>query len=202
MGMPTNGTFRPVKRDEQPHITGLFASRFIDELKRSERGETEKQTDCLKLWRHRRIKYRQKRSDGATLLLTNIHGHWRIAKSIESIYPRYYPGINTIWNRVTKIYLHIRTEEIWIGGNLVFGVMKPLYGIPESGLHWYLTYLEEHLGRHGMGRPRPHLCVFYERDEEGLRGFVILQFDDCFGAGANLFLEKMQNWRTLPVKTP
>lgn len=35
--------------------------------------------------------------------------------------------------------------EIHLPSGQVLKVVKPLYGISESGLHWYLTYLEHHL---------------------------------------------------------
>lgn len=69
-------------------------------------------------------------------------------------------------------------------------VIKHLYGIPESDLYWYLTYLEHHGELLGMRSARADPCVLYDRDEEGLRGLVILQVDASFGAGTNAFLEK------------
>lgn len=39
-------------------------------------------------------------------------------------------------------------------GDVVVKVVNPLYGIPESWLQWYLTYLEHHIIKLGMIRSR------------------------------------------------
>lgn len=39
--------------------------------------------------------------------------------------------------------------------NMVLQVVRPLYGMPESGLHWYLTYLDHHITCLGMTEPQP-----------------------------------------------
>lgn len=42
--------------------------------------------------------------------------------------------------------VYIRTPtELGLGPGQVLKVVKPLYGNPESGLLWYLTYLAHHL---------------------------------------------------------
>lgn len=71
---------------------------------------------------------------------------------------------------------------------MVLKVVKPLYGIPESGLHWYLTYLDHHLTRLGMQRSMVDPCVLLKRDKDGLVGTIILQVDDSFGVGTETFL--------------
>lgn len=68
-------------------------------------------------------------------------------------------------------------------------VIKPLYDIAECGIHWYLTYLEHHVGGLRMRRERADPCVLHDRDDEGLTGFVLMQVDESFGAGTNAFLD-------------
>lgn len=84
----------------------------------------------------------------------------------------------------------------------VLKVMKPLYGIPESGLHWYLTYLHYHLERIGMTRSTVYPCVPYKYEDEGLVGIIVLQFDDSFGVGREDFLameaEAANDFKTKP----
>lgn len=58
-------------------------------------------------------------------------------------------------------------------------VVKPLYGIPEPDLHWYLTYFEHHLAKLNMLRSRADPCLLYNHDGKQLNGrVVILQADD------------------------
>lgn len=67
----------------------------------------------------------------------------------------------------------------------VLKVVKSLYGIPESGLHWYMTNLEHHLILLGMRRSAVDPCVLYKGAGENLEGAIVLQVDDyfCFGPG-------------------
>lgn len=43
-------------------------------------------------------------------------------------------------------------EELYLPEDTVLHVVEPLYIIPKSGLHWYLTYLDHHKQRLGMKR--------------------------------------------------
>lgn len=70
----------------------------------------------------------------------------------------------------------------------VLKVVKPLYGIPESGLHWYLTYMEHHTDRLGMSRSRADPCLLFRHDFDRLSAMVILQVDDSLIAGSQIFL--------------
>lgn len=60
----------------------------------------------------------------------------------------------------------------------VMNVVRPLYGIPEPGLHWYLTYLEDHVGRLGMKRRKVDPCVLIRQDNGKISGVVILKVED------------------------
>lgn len=62
-------------------------------------------------------------------------------------------------------------------------VVRPLYGIPESSLHWRLTYLDHHVSRLGMIRSRTDPCVLKKVTEGVKEGIVILQVDDSFSIG-------------------
>lgn len=60
--------------------------------------------------------------------------------------------------------------------DVVLRVLRPLCGIPESGLHWYLTYLEYHLECSGMQRSTVDPSVLYRRGK-GLLELIVLQVD-------------------------
>lgn len=78
-----------------------------------------------------------------------------------------------------EVLIHPPTELEFPPGT-VLKVVKPMYGIPESGLHWYLAYLEHHLGRLGMERSSVDPCVLLKRRNGRLIGAIILQVDDSF----------------------
>lgn len=81
-------------------------------------------------------------------------------------------------------------KELDLGNEIVLRVMKQLYGIPESGIHWYLTYLEYHVDRVGMQRTRADPCVLYGRQSGQLEGLVLLQVDESFSTRTASYLEK------------
>lgn len=67
--------------------------------------------------------------------------------------------------------------EMGLKEYVVLQVIKTLYGIAESGLHWYLTYLDYHTNKLGMFRTTTGPCVLVERTGNKLHGLVILKVD-------------------------
>ena len=66
----------------------------------------------------------------------------------------------------------------------VFLAVKPLYGIPESGLHWFIIYQTHHVDNIGMIPTTVDPCLLYRRSENGeIEGVTSLQVDDSFGFG-------------------
>lgn len=80
-------------------------------------------------------------------------------------------------------------EEMNLGNNEVLLVKKPLYGIPESGLHWFLTYQSHYKQMLKMHETRGDKCMLYRHTEKFLDGLTILQVDDSFGHGSATFLD-------------
>lgn len=93
------------------------------------------------------------------------------------------PGMRLFSHDITQEYLQsdnplprtvcIRTPPYMVlYEDMVLRVVNPLYGIPESGLHWYLTYTEHHTERQGMKRTTSDPCIMYNRIEGNLRVIV------------------------------
>lgn len=80
-------------------------------------------------------------------------------------------------------------KDLALSSDEVLQVVRPLYGIPESGLHWYLTYLSHHLEKMCMKRTRygPFLIVRREGGEH-VR-LTILQVNDSLCMGTDKFLK-------------
>lgn len=64
--------------------------------------------------------------------------------------------------------------------------VRPLHGIPESGLHWYLTFLDHYKVRLGMSRATTDRCILVRNGK--LRGEIGLQVDDTMFFGEDTFL--------------
>lgn len=77
--------------------------------------------------------------------------------------------------------------------NTVLRVLKPLYGILESCLHWNLAYLEHHTRRLGTKRTIVDPCVFVRREGRRVDGIVLLQVDDSSVLGTVKFIENQEH---------
>lgn len=96
-------------------------------------------------------------------------------------------------NKPLQIPVYIEApKEMGLSEGEVLRVVRPLYGIPESGLHWYLTYLEYHSDKLGMHRATIDPCVMIKRDKGKLKGLVMLQVDDSLRLGSEEFITEEQ----------
>lgn len=78
---------------------------------------------------------------------------------------------------------------MYLGPESVLMVFKPLYGIPESGLHWYLTYFHHHEYTLGIIRTIFYPCFITRLDNNGnLNGVIVLKVDYAFCFGSTNFL--------------
>ena len=66
----------------------------------------------------------------------------------------------------------------------ILKVVKPLYGVPEAGNHWFKTYHTHHVEQLGMTQSTYDLCLLYSRDPFGIVG---LQTDDILFLADNEF---------------
>ncbi|KJZ68527.1 hypothetical protein HIM_12082 [Hirsutella minnesotensis 3608] len=60
----------------------------------------------------------------------------------------------------------------------IIHVILPLYGIAESGLHWFVTYYRHHRERLGMTHSTFDPCLLISNDQAAGFGMVAMQTDD------------------------
>ncbi|PVH80071.1 hypothetical protein DL98DRAFT_549327 [Cadophora sp. DSE1049] len=75
----------------------------------------------------------------------------------------------------------------------VFMVVLPLYGIPESGNHWFNTYHKHHVNSLQIETSTYDPCLLISTKESNEFGIVGMQTDDTLILGDNDFLAKEQN---------
>lgn len=73
--------------------------------------------------------------------------------------------------------------------NTFLHVLKPLYGISEAGLHWYLTYMTYHVEKLGMKKSKVDPGLLFKREYGRLTGAVGIQVDYSLGFGTADFLD-------------
>lgn len=71
----------------------------------------------------------------------------------------------------------------------ILKVVKPLYGVPEAGNHWFKTYHSHHVNELGMEQSTYDPCLLYSNRPFGVVG---LQTDDTLFVGDDAFAEREQ----------
>ena len=74
----------------------------------------------------------------------------------------------------------------------IIRVIKPLYGIAEAGVHWFITYLNHHITRLRMTTSTYDQCLLISNpphETNGAMGIAGLQTDDTLILGNQKFLE-------------
>lgn len=66
----------------------------------------------------------------------------------------------------------------------VLKVIRPSYGIQESGIYWYLTYGGHHINNISMVPSRADHCLLFERRCRTLSAFLIVHGDDSTIVGS------------------
>ena len=89
-----------------------------------------------------------------------------------------------------EIYV-IPPKELGLERDILWKVIRPLYGLPESGLIWFETYIGHHHDELRMKSTEVDPCFMYRKGKnESLDGLVCLQVDDSIGAGTPKFLQE------------
>ena len=188
-GLLDNETFIAVSRNEVPDGVRIFGSRFIDELKRSGSGTRKKS----------RLVAQNYQDVDAGKISTKAPTVNRFSQRLLLALAPSIPKTRVFSRDITQAYVQSNTKlerqvyikapkEMGLPDGWVLKIMKPLYGIPESGLHWYLTYLDHHLNELNMKRTRTDPCVLVKHRDGTLDGFIVLQVDDSLGFGTPMFL--------------
>lgn len=77
--------------------------------------------------------------------------------------------------------------EIDLPAGSTLKVIKPLYGIPEAGNHWYYTYQKHHVEKLKMTPSTYDPCLLYTNSNG--HGVVGLQTDDTLFLADEIFAE-------------
>ena len=191
-GLTKDGTFEPIHESKVPTTVRIFGSRFVDELKK---------VGCM-LKKKSRLVAQNYTDDEATAIPTKAPTVQRISQRVALCIAASMSSMNMYTRDITQAYIQSHTQlerdvyirapkEMELPPGYIIKVVKPLYGIPESGLHWYLTYLTHHLDTLRMTRTRSDPCILIRRTKDGaLDGLILLQVDDSLGLGSDTFMQE------------
>lgn len=67
-------------------------------------------------------------------------------------------------------------------------VVKVLYGIQETGFHWYIIHIEYHINKLGMFRSNPDPCRLLKRNDAKVTGLGALKVDAPLSSVDEMFM--------------
>lgn len=170
----------------------FFNSRFVDEIK----GK-----DTATPYEKSRLVIQAYRDDGKLEILTQSPTIQRASQRlILAITPSLDEKCCLYLRDISQAYVQSSTElnrlilakppkEIAasIPENTVMRLIKPLYGIPEAGTHWFNTYHKHHTERLSMKTSTYDPCLLITTTGTESFGIVGIQTDDTLFLGNNKF---------------
>jgi hypothetical protein len=172
--------------DEQKHVGRIFKSRIVREIKG-------KQTNTP--YEKSRLVIQAYNDAGKEIVLTQSPTIQRASQRLlVAITPTLLKEDMTLWLRdITQAYVQSTTflqrqilaylpkeiEGLYPKGTIMV-VLKPLYGVPEAGMHWWATYSKHHKEKLLMESSTYDPCLLISTNKERF-GIVAMQTDDTLG---------------------
>ncbi len=188
-GLLESLTFEIVKISTVRKGTRIYNCRFVDSFKLKDGKLVPKSRLVAMNYNDHEAKNISTKSPTITKLSQ------RIAISLAACYPELKPYLRDIIQAFIQALSTLERDvylkplpEMNLADDEVLLVRKPLYGVPESGLHWFVSYQGHHKDKIGMKATIVDPCLLYRSDGKHLEGITILQVDDSFGFGTDDFL--------------
>jgi hypothetical protein len=181
-GLLAQGVFRIVNIKDIPPKQRLFGSRFVDDIKYNNGQPYEKS----------RLVVQAHNDAGKKEVLTQ-------SPTIQRVSQRIILCFAVVLNRdlylrdISQAYVQSETnlnrkffvkppKEINLGDTIALEVLRPLYGVPEAGTHWYKTYHKHHIEKLNLQTSSYDHCLLYNKE-----AIVGLQTDDTLFAATNAY---------------
>jgi len=114
-------------------------------------------------------------------------------------------GLNIYLRDISQAYTQSHTflvrdfyvrppQELNLPPGVLLKVLRPLYGIPEAGTHWFRTYHSHHTEKLKLQQASYDPCLLFtaKSDKDQTQAIVGLQTDDTLFAGNTVFKDKEQ----------
>jgi hypothetical protein len=193
-GLLENGVFEMVSITDIPQGVRIFNSRFVDEIKN-------KGTD--KAFEKSRLVVQAYKDQEKDMVLTQSPTIQRVSQRLLlALAPTLANlGVSIYLRDITQAYTQSKTTlnrqfyvrppaELELPEGSILRVVKPLYGVPEAGNHWFNTYHTHHIRQLHMNQSTYDPCLLYANSttQGGGFGLVGLQTDDTLILGDSAFV--------------
>lgn len=178
-GLLGNGVFDIVKIVDIPPGIRIFNSRFVDEVKNAGTSDAFEKS---------RLVVQAYKDGEKDTVLTQSPTIQRVSQRLVLALVAMLPDMKLYLRDITQAYTQSKTclnrefyirppAELQLDRGSVLKVVKPLYGVPEAGNHWYNTYHTHHVTKLDMQQSTYDPCLLYSAKGTGF-GVVGLQTDD------------------------
>ena len=188
MGLLEKGVFELVKQEDIPQGIRIFNSRFVDELRNQG-------TD--KAFEKSRLVVQAYNDEEKSLVLTQSPTIQRVSQRLilclaaitidgtadgSQLYLRDISQayVQSSTKLVRDFYIRAPAElstALGVTKGTVVKIVRPLYGIPEAGNHWFKTYHTHHAKKLSMDQSTYDPCLLHVNDSTSF-GVIGLQTDD------------------------
>ena len=177
-GLIAGGVLELVAPEDVPEGTRIFGSRFVDTLK----GEG---TD--KAFEKSRLVIQAFNDTGKLEVLTQSPTIQRVSQRLILILAAIFPELLVLLRDISQAYTQSATllqrlfyafppKDVAQWKGWILRVVRPLYGVPEAGNHWYGTYHKHHIEKLHMSESSYDSCLLFTNDTQF--AVVGLQTDD------------------------
>ena len=194
-GLLARGTYKIIRKSD-PEIgdSRIFGSRLVDEVKG-------KETDNP----YEKLVAQAFNDQGKKTILTQSPTIQRVSQRlIAALAPTLFArGMKLAQRDITQAYTQAKdplSRAIFayppreMAGEFppdsILRMLGPLYGIPESGLYWFVTYVKHHKVNLGMEASTYDPCLLFTNSDPAAFGIVGIQTDDTLILATEAFLSK------------
>ena len=164
-GLLAKGVFEIVKLSDIPAGIRLFNSRFVDEVKNKGTNKAFKKSrlvvqaynDSEKVSVLTQSPTIMRVSQRLILCIAAMGEHDLYLRDISQAY------VQSTTNLNREFYVR-PPRELSITNDSILKVLKPLYGVPEAGNHWYKTYLSYYIKYLYINQSIYDPCLLYSNE--------------------------------------
>ena len=202
-GLLEKGVFKVYNIKDIPPGVRLFNSRFVDDIKHQ---------GTPNAYEKSRLVVQAYNDHEKELILTQSPTIQRVSQRLILCLASMLPDMDLYLRDISQAYVQSTTElnrpfyvrppeelSNTLGiGDIVLKVVKPLYGIPEAGNHWFKTYHTHHIDQLDMAQSTFDPCLLYRNSNGGTNpgqstfGIVGLQTDDTLFLANQSFASEEQ----------
>lgn len=191
-GLAERGTYEIVFKEDFPENANILGGRFVHAIKNLNTEEevhkarfvVQGHTDLKNLLVHHSTNLRQN-SIRVLVAIAAIFGFGLWSQDVSQAY------LQSADKLMRDVYVK-PTKEFHLASNQLLKILKPLYGISDSGDYWHSTFSNHLIHDLRMTTCTGDLYLFFKVVDGKLRGMTGAYVDDTIGTGDRVFEEESE----------